>query len=297
MITPIKRILLPALILTISFTCWSQDFQGIITYQTKTTIDMNNFGGGRLSEQQKQQFAERMRSRLEKVFTLTFNKNESIYEEEEKLETPGNRRGGGFRFFGGGFGQSSGTYKNITDNVYAQETELSSKRFLIKDELPSLEWKMENESKMIGEYVVFKATATREVEDFGFRGRRFGRNGQERRSTEKDSTKTENKEDDITINIPKEETITVWYTPQIPIGHGPDNYWGLPGLILEVNAGRTTILCNKIVLNPKENITIKIPSKGKEVKREEYTEIVKKQLEEMRERFGGQRGRNGRRGF
>jgi GLPGLI family protein len=28
---------------------------------------------------------------------------------------------------------------------------------------------------------------------------------------------------------------------------------GLPGLILEINDGKTVILCSKIVLNPKKN--------------------------------------------
>ena len=276
----------------------AQDFQGVVTYQTKTTVDLDNFGGGRqFSEQQKKQFAERMRSRLEKVFILSFDKSESMYKEEEKLEAPGGRRG--FGFFGGGLGQGSGVYKNIADDVYAQENDLSGKRFLVKDKLPPLEWKLEDESKTIGQYVVFKATATRKIEDFGFRGRRFGRDGRERTNNKKDSTQTadkEEKDDDIVIDIPKEETITAWYTPQIPIGHGPENFWGLPGLILEVNVGRTTMLCTKIVLNPKDGVSIKTPSKGKEVSRDEYTKIVTERIEEMRERFGrGGQGR--RRGF
>lgn len=273
----------------------SQDFNGVITYQTKTTVDFDNVRGGQLSEQQKKQFAERLKSRLEKVYTLSFNKNESIYKEEEVLETQAQGgRGGRFGLFGGGFGQSNGIYKNIKDNVYLQETELSSKRFLIEDELPALEWTMENENKMIGDYVVFKATATRKRENFGFRGPR-GRNGQgrQRNGNERDSLDTAERTGNVNPDIPNEETITVWYTPQIPIGQGPDDFWGLPGLILEANVGRTVILCTKIVLNTKEETTIKVPSKGKKVTRDEYAEIAKKQLEEARERFRGQRGRNG----
>lgn len=54
--------------------------------------------------------------------------------------------------------------------------------------------------------------------------------------------------------------MTAWYTPEIPVNQGPENYWGLPGLILEINDGTTTILCSKIVLNAKEKVEIK-PSK------------------------------------
>ncbi len=95
------------------------------------------------------------------------------------------------------------------------------------------------------------------------------------------------------LEVPKTITVTAWYTPQIPVNQGPGDYWGLPGLILEVNANRTTILCSKIVLNPDEKEDIKIPAKGKEVTRAEYNDIMKKKMEEMREMYGG-RGRGGR---
>ena len=64
--------------------------------------------------------------------------------------------------------------------------------------------------------------------------------------------------------------VTAWYTPQIPVSQGPGEYWGLPGLILEVNAGTTTVLCTEITLNPNEKVTIKKPSKGKKVTRDEF---------------------------
>jgi GLPGLI family protein len=46
------------------------------------------------------------------------------------------------------------------------------------------------------------------------------------------------------LEMPKDVTITAWYTPEIP-NQGPENYWGLPGLILEINDGKTVILCRK----------------------------------------------------
>ena len=54
----------------------------------------------------------------------------------------------------------------------------------------------------------------------------------------------------ITVTEVKMTTIEAWYTLQIPVSSGPAEYWGLPGLILEVNSGNTTILCSKIILNP-----------------------------------------------
>ena len=106
---------------------------------------------------------------------------------------------------------------------------------------------------------------------------------------ENDTLKTnENSLNDI--EVPKETKVTAWYTMQIPVSQGPGEYYGLPGLILEINADKTTILCTKIVLNPTEKKEIKAPSKGKEVSRKEYNDIVKKKMEEMREMYGGRRG-------
>ena len=51
------------------------------------------------------------------------------------------------------------------------------------------------------------------------------------------------------------------------------------------------ILCNKIVINPKEGLAIEKPKKGDEVSREEYQEIVVEKTKEMAERFGNGRRR------
>jgi len=114
--------------------------------------------------------------------------------------------------------------------------------------------------------------------------------------------KTEEKKEDRNTNfmdqweIPKEIVVTAWYSPDIPINQGPENYWGLPGLILEVSDGKTVILCSKIVINPKEKKEIKAPKKGKLVTQSEYDKIVADKMEEWREmgRQGGGSFRMGR---
>jgi len=267
-----------------------KDFQGKAYYFSKTTLDMGNFGGREMSDQQKKQIAERMKSMFEKTFILTFNKEESIYKEEEKLDAPG---GGGFRF--GAMSMGGGDqYKNVKENKMMVENEFFGKQFLINDDLQKLEWVMTAETKQIGQYMAMKATAVKKLDNTDFMSaRRRGRGNDNDNDNEKakDSTKTDNPMDEI--EIPKEQTITAWYTPQIPINQGPGEYWGLPGLILEVSAGNTVILCSKIVMNPGEKEEIKRPSKGKEVTQAEYAEIVKKKTEEMTEQFRGRGGRDG----
>lgn len=266
----------------------AQDFQGRAVYQTKTTMDMGNWGGRELSEQQKKQMMERMKNFLEKTFILTFNKTESIYKEDEKLEAPGAGGGRGFGGFGASF-TGGPQYKNVKDLALLQEQEFFGKQFLVKDELKKIDWKMTGETKQIGQYVCLKATATKEVDEFDWRSMRR-RDDTAEKKTDTTATKTVTEE----IEIRKTIEVTAWYTPQIPVSHGPGEYWGLPGLILEVNADRTTILCTKIVLNPADKEDIKVPSKGKEITQEKYNETVKEKMAEMREMWSG---RNRSRGF
>jgi len=276
------------LLFSLSLTA-QQDFQGKAFYESKTTIDMSNFGNREMSEDVKKRIAERMKNMFEKTYVLTFNKTESVYKEEEKLDTPGGARG----FMMMSSFTAGKQYKNVKDQQFLQDQEFFGKQFLIKDTLPQLEWKMESETKQIGKYTCFKATAVKKVDEMDFSNmRRRNRDNDEKKEVAKDSTKTDNPFDEI--EVPKEVIVTAWYTPQVPINQGPGEYWGLPGLILEVQSGRTAILCSKIVMNPDEKEEIKAPKKGKEVTKKEYNDIVKKKMEEMREMYGG-RNRGGTR--
>ncbi|MFC4691034.1 GLPGLI family protein [Dokdonia genika] len=267
----------------------AQEITGVATYQSKRTVDMSNFGrrGQQMSEAQKKQMMERMKRFLEKEYTLSFTKDESFYKEEAKLETPG--QGGGGRGFGGGFTQG-GIYSNRASNDYARENDMMGKTFLVKDTLNNLNWELVKESKMIGQYPVFKAVATRSLEtNLWSRMGRRARELQEKNDSIKKAGGTVAEEE------PKTEEIVAWYTPMIPASHGPDEFGGLPGLILELSTSNTTILCTKVVLNPKEPVNIEAPVKGKEVSREEYTKILEEKGKEMAERFGrgGRRGQGG----
>lgn len=287
-----KQFLFSILLLGCALITKAQDFQGVAYYESKTTMDMN-FGGreNQMSEEQKKQIQERLKSMLEKTFVLTFNKTEASYLEEEKLETPGQ---GGFRM--PGFSMAGKYYKNIKEKRYANQMEMFGKIFLIKDSLPQLQWQLGTETKKIGNYTCYKATAIKPIDSLDFRSMRPRRQRSENKQEgekAKDTTKTRSLFD--MVDIPKEVEIVAWYTPEIPVNNGPGEYWGLPGLILEVSADRTTILCSKIVINPKDKENINEPNKGKEVTQKEFNETMLKKVEEMRENFraGGSRRRGG----
>jgi GLPGLI family protein len=264
-----------------------QNFQGKAVYKSKTTMEMN-FGGRQMSEDQKKRITERMKGMLEKTYTLSFNQVESIYKEEESLSAPG--QGGGSRFRGMMSSFTGGAkYKNTKEAIVLEETEFFGKKFLISDSDKKPEWKLGSETRKIGNYTCFKATLVKEDNAFSFSS--FGRRGNRNRNGDSDK-KVEKKPE-----ASKMITVTAWYTPQIPVSQGPGEYWGLPGLILEVSSGKTTVLCTEITMNPKEKVAFKKPKKGKKVTRFEYNKIVTKKMKEMREQFRGRGGnRGGRRG-
>jgi len=276
----------------------AQEFQGMAVYQSKTsTEDMKV----RLSEnknltpEMQKTIEERMKKMFEKTFILNFNKTASIYKEEEKLDAPTQgSSGGGMRFMASMAGGGGTYYKNVKEKTYTVDKEFMGKEFLIKDSLPNLKWKMEGETRVIGGYNCFKATAVRPVSKTDFRNLRP-------KSEDKDAKKTAdagakpadgNKKTNFMdeLNLPKEQVVTAWYTPEVPVNQGPENYWGLPGLILEINDGKTVILCSKVVLNPKEKADIKASTKGKVVTQAEFDDIMIKKMEEFREMNRGHGG-------
>ena len=270
------------LLITLFFaiTIQAQNFQGIATYFSKTNVEMN-FEGREMSEEMKQRIKERMKSQFERTYKLSFDKSTSVYKQEEQLESPGG--GGGMRMMVFGGGASGKLYKDLKSGVFKSENDLMGKLFLIHDSLAKWNWELGAETKKIGEYTCYKATATRILSDSELEMQDTMR---ERVNNNEESQ--DNSDDEESAP----EVVIAWYTLDIPVSHGPEDYHGLPGLILEVNDGRTTILCSKIVLNPEKNIDIKAPEKGKVVTQSEFEEIRLEKAKEMETRMGGQ-GRRG----
>ncbi len=268
----------PLMLLVSQFGVYAQGFQGEATYFSKTTVNMD-LSGRQIPEDRKKEIMQRMKEANERTYILTFDKSTSIYREEERLEQPGNGRGGGR--FGMMTGAGGDYYKDVKESRYLVKNELFGKIFLVDDTLPKLEWKLGGESKQIGNHTVFKATAVKTIKRPNMRAifRRGGEND-------------ENKESEF---IEKNIEVTAWYAPDIPVNQGPGEYWGLPGLILEVSDDITVVLCTKLVLNPTEKKDIKAPNKGKIVTQEEYDKISRDKMAEMRENFrrGGNRGGGG----
>ncbi len=270
----LPKILMILLIINMPITTTAQTFQGKAVYLTKSKLRLGNWGA-RLSAGQKKQIEARLKNRLQKKYVLTFNKQESMFLEEEKIDAIS----GATDSWGGYFSRGD-QYKNTKENNLIQAQEFYGKRFLVKDDLYRIDWQLGSETKQIGQYTCYKATATIPTTEIAWYNFSWG----DLRPAKKDPDTGE-------VKV-KTTTVEAWYAPQIPVSHGPGEFWGLPGLILEVSAGDTAMLCAEITLNPKEKIKIKAPSKGQEITKKEYTATIRKKMGEMRDmRMGRRRSR------
>ncbi|AZQ43462.1 GLPGLI family protein [Nonlabens ponticola] len=276
----------------------AQDLYGEATYFSKTAVDKSWMEGNRdITPERRKRIEENLKKMNEKSYTLAFNRSEALWKENKELAAPGQSRGWG-SFMGTSMGGEK--YKDMTANTFIEQRDMMGKTFLIVDDLPQLEWNITGEMKQIGNYTAIKATAVKKNDELDMSAwRRRGRDDKKKKEEE------EKKEDAATDEPTKltdmfekvdETVVTAWFTPEIPVQHGPADYGGLPGLILEVSANKTTLLCTKITMNPDERMDIEPATKGDETTLEVYNETFQKKMEEMSQRFrGGRGGRGGRR--
>jgi GLPGLI family protein len=136
-----------------------------------------------------------------------------------------------------------------TENIYCNhknklELHVNTDNVLIEDPYAAKDWTITNESKKIDTYLCFKA-----VYKYDF----INRKGEKKTSE-----------------------VTAWFAPSLPYAYGPKNFYGLPGLILELTENKTTYLATKIELSDKI-LEIKFP-KGKAISREDYNKKLKAQM-------------------
>jgi GLPGLI family protein len=269
----VKFVFILAIVFFFTFNTNAQKFSGKVTYVSKSKMELGSYGA-RLSEARKKEVAARLKNRLEKTYILRFNSIAATFLEEEKIDAIS----GATDSWGGYFSRGD-QYKNLKEATLVQAQEFYGKRFLVKDELYRIDWTMGTETKKIGQYTCYKAKAfvpAAELNWYNFSWSDL------RMNTDKEESE----------KAPEEKLINVeaWYAPQIAIAQGPAEFWGLPGLILEVSAENTTLLCTEIVINKKNTATIEPPDKGKEITKKDYTTTVRSKMVEMRSNRMGRRG-------
>lgn len=134
-------------------------------------------------------------------------------------------------------------FRNFDSQTFITQTDFAGKKFRIEDTLKAISWKFIQETKEIAGYKCSKATFRNET----------------------------NKQD-----------IVAWYTDAIVCPSGPQNHWGLPGMILEIdiNEGGTVITAKKVEFKSVEK-EVKMPKEGKKVTAKEFKKIQDDYYKEM----------------
>lgn len=116
-------------------------------------------------------------------------------------------------------------YKNFTTKKLIEKRELMQEMYLLKDPIHSTTWKLEDgETRTFAGYPCKKAT------------------GKTERGNE----------------------VIAWYTEEIPIASGPEQFNGLPGIILGLDINKSEVVFTAISLDKKNcKKEIKAPTKGK----------------------------------
>lgn len=79
-------------------------------------------------------------------------------------------------------------------------------------------------------------------------------------------------------------SVEAWFAPEIPAPFGPDNYGGLPGLILMLSIDDGSKLYEATSITLDTEIEITVPDKGRPVTQEEFEKLVQ---DRMKERVSG----------
>ncbi|CAI8169595.1 MAG: Uncharacterised protein [Bacteroidota bacterium] len=267
-----KSVFITILIFSSSLT-YAQQIKA--TYAMKVTRNMDFSGNPNMPKQ----VIERIKKRLAEPvsYDLYFDQNQSIYKQQDKLDAPQSNSRDGMSMRFGGSSQNI-VFTNLATREQTNQQDLFGKMFLVNKNIKIPEWNFTGESKQIGEYTAYEATYTQMQNPPQFR-MSFGGRGNNEEEKEKEPKKIE-------------VTVSVWFTPDIPISAGPDNYFGLPGLVLMVQDKNKLLVCTEVQMNPKDKIKLTPPKKGEEVTWKEFKEIREKKSKEMRERFQNNSNRN-----
>jgi GLPGLI family protein len=251
---------------------FAQGFTGRAYYKSTSQFSIK-MDSTKMAPEQIAQIQASLKKQMEQNYILSFNQTESTWKKEESLGGgPATASAGGAVFMVATSGEGSTLYKNIADQSFLEQQDMMGKAYLVKDMLEPVEWELSEETKKVGNYTVQKASYTRIVDS-----KRFSTG----------MTEMENVKDTLQV--------TVWFTPEIPVAHGPENFFGLPGLILEVQNQGRTLICEKIELNPSADpVVIERPSKGKEITQAEFRTVQEEGMKQMMNRYQGKPGEGNR---
>ncbi len=175
---------------------------------------------------------------------LVFNKNKSIFKPLQKSNVEWKKERIVHAARSLIIGVTHSYFYNPIEAEYYQFKSFLGNEYIVKSTHSPFNWKLLNEQKIIQGHQCNKAITHRKRKD---------RNG----------------------NI-KDLEITAWYTSDFPYPFGPKDYFGLPGVILELHEGsnRFSFFASKITIDPLENVDLIYPNNAETITEEDFDKIV-----------------------
>nr|WP_293841699.1 GLPGLI family protein [uncultured Arsenicibacter sp.] len=134
-------------------------------------------------------------------------------------------------------------YRNFDQDKKFDVIEMLGKVYIVDDSLNTPKWKISNQIKDIAGFICMKATM-----DDPVRGQK----------------------------------VTAWFAQDIPVGAGPERYFGLPGMILgiDLNEGDVIIEASKVEFKPVTAELKQPKAKGKKIKDSDYDTIISNHIKD-----------------
>jgi GLPGLI family protein len=204
---------------------------GKIEFERKVNIhrqldDMASEEGGGWFEKMKSQIPKFRTS----YFDYSFNQNASLYKPGREVEDQPKL------MFGNAPASDNIVYTDFATGQVSASKQIFEERFLVKDSMRKIEWKIMDEVRMIANYKCRKAVG----------------------------------------KICDSVYVVAFYTEDIMASGGPEMFGGLPGMILEVAIPRlySTWIATKVEVGPPKKEDLTAPEKGKKVTQKEMYDTL-----------------------
>lgn len=215
----------------------AQQNSGVVVYEQKTNMHKRMKD---MTEEIKAMIPEFQTVQKE----LLFADNKTLYRtlKAEDMEMEGESDGGKFQIRM--TMPEEFLFRDYTAAQKTEQREFLGRKFLIKDAITPMPWKVTGEQKVINNFPCMKAVMTNEE---------------------------------------KEQEIEAWFTPTIPLKGGPEGFSQLPGMVMmvSINDGEVLYTATSVEFKAIDPEVLAEPTDGKEVTQAEFDRIVKEKMEEM----------------
>lgn len=156
-------------------------------------------------------------------------------------------------------------YKNMKDSTFVMHPTLGGDSYTIHDSLVPFNWQLIDSTKIIKGYSCKLAKIEVEAGDNPVMNVRY--------NLDKSKNRLEGE-------------VYAWYTEALPISNGPDVYWGLPGMILEVDEGNMVFHTDEINMKVADDLVFDPPTyEESPISSAEYEQIIIDWHLELKKKF------------